>query len=60
VDPGPDPERARVELRQDVRQAQEMLNALGYDAGPADGLMGPRTRAAIEAFQTGHHQSTSL
>lgn len=49
--PGPRQAAPRVEQRQDVRQAQEMLNALGYDAGPADGLMGPRTRAAIEAFQ---------
>ena len=35
----------------DVRQAQSMLNGLGYDAGPADGLMGSRTRNAILAFQ---------
>ena len=30
---------------------QVALNALGYGAGPVDGAMGPRTRAAIEAFQ---------
>lgn len=34
----------RVEL-------QERLNARGFDAGKPDGMMGPRTRAAIEAFQ---------
>lgn len=34
-----------------VRVVQQKLNALGYDAGPTDGLMGRRTRAAIIAFQ---------
>jgi len=31
---------------------QRILAELGYDPGPADGVMGPRTRAAIRAFQT--------
>lgn len=30
---------------------QQNLNAAGYDAGPVDGLPGPRTREAIRAFQ---------
>ncbi len=34
-----------------VRNAQIQLNANGYDAGPADGFAGPKTRAAISAFQ---------
>jgi formylglycine-generating enzyme required for sulfatase activity len=34
-----------------VRQAQEMLAALGYDPGPIDGDMGRRTTAAVTAFQ---------
>lgn len=34
-----------------VSGAQGRLANLGYDAGPIDGLMGPRTRAAIRAFQ---------
>lgn len=34
-----------------VRTVQQKLNELGYNAGPADGLMGPRTRAAIVEFQ---------
>jgi hypothetical protein len=34
-----------------VKAVQERLNALGYDAGPADGLAGARTYVAIEAFQ---------
>ena len=37
--------------QQDIREVQRLLNARGYDAGPADGIMGPRTRSAITAFQ---------
>ncbi|MCW5718080.1 MAG: SEL1-like repeat protein, partial [Bauldia sp.] len=35
-----------------VRTIQAALNARGFDAGPADGSMGPRTRDAIRAFQS--------
>lgn len=35
-------------------RAQRLLNELGYDAGPVDGLMGPKTRAAIRAFEKAH------
>ena len=34
-----------------VRSIQQSLHELGYNAGPVDGLMGPRTRSAIMAFQ---------
>jgi len=34
-----------------VMATQRDLNALGYDAGPADGLIGARTRAAISAYE---------
>ena len=30
---------------------QRQLATLGYDAGPADGVLGPQTRAAIRVFQ---------
>jgi peptidoglycan hydrolase-like protein with peptidoglycan-binding domain len=33
---------------------QRRLAALGYDAGPADGKLGPRTRHAVMAFQKVH------
>ncbi len=34
-----------------VQAIQRRLNELGYDAGPADGLIGGKTRAAIQTFQ---------
>ncbi|MEX2616165.1 MAG: peptidoglycan-binding protein [Alphaproteobacteria bacterium] len=34
-----------------VAEIQAELNGAGYDAGPSDGLMGNRTRRAIEAYQ---------
>ena len=41
-----------ADYRAQVKSVQAALNARGYDAGPADGALGPRTRAAIRAFQT--------
>jgi peptidoglycan hydrolase-like protein with peptidoglycan-binding domain len=34
-----------------VKQAQEKLSAAGHDAGPSDGVMGPKTQAALKEFQ---------
>jgi localization factor PodJL len=34
-----------------VERAQMLLNRLGYDAGPADGEAGARTREAIRSFE---------
>ena len=34
-----------------LREAQRLLAELGFDPGSADGLLGPRTAAAIRAFQ---------
>jgi murein DD-endopeptidase MepM/ murein hydrolase activator NlpD len=36
----------------DVHALQDRLAALGYDAGTADGVFGPKTEAAVRAFQT--------
>jgi peptidoglycan hydrolase-like protein with peptidoglycan-binding domain len=41
----------RIEGRETVAEAQRLLHALGYDAGPANGVLGPRMRRAIAAFQ---------
>ena len=34
-----------------VRSAQQALQAKGMDPGPVDGVIGPRTEAAIRAYQ---------
>ncbi len=34
-----------------IRQTQKLLASLGYDAGPVDGMTGPKTRSAVQAFQ---------
>src|SRR5206468_10335996 len=35
----------------DVSELQEALGALGFDAGRVDGILGPHTKDAVEAFQ---------
>jgi len=45
--PTDDPGLSRAERR----ELQQRLIDRGYDVGAADGAIGPRTRAAIEAFQ---------
>jgi peptidoglycan hydrolase-like protein with peptidoglycan-binding domain len=37
--------------RDQVRKVQEALKDKGHDPGPVDGVMGPRTRAALKDFQ---------
>lgn len=34
-----------------VKQAQEKLSAMGHNAGPVDGIAGPKTKAAVKEFQ---------
>ena len=33
-----------------VREVQEALQKSGYDPGPIDGIMGPRTKAALRKY----------
>ena len=37
-----------------IRAVQERLHALGYQVGPSDGLLGPKTVAALKSFQASH------
>ncbi|BBO90360.1 peptidoglycan-binding protein [Desulfosarcina ovata] len=39
---------------QQTHQAQSQLKALGYQPGPADGMMGQKTRNAVKQFQGDH------
>jgi localization factor PodJL len=34
-----------------ISKAQSMLNRQGFDAGPSDGVIGPKTRDAVKAYQ---------
>jgi hypothetical protein len=48
------PDLTRNLTRGEMREAQALLKAAGYDPGPADGLMGPKTRTAIASFGEAH------
>lgn len=38
----------------EVKALQEKLNSLGFNCGAADGIFGPKTEAAVKAFQQAH------
>jgi uncharacterized protein len=44
-------ETAAMLKEQDVAEAQKRLKDLGYDVGPADGIMRPQTAAEVKRFQ---------
>ena len=37
---------------EDIKKVQKSLSDKGYDAGPVDGVLGSRTRAALRQYQT--------
>jgi hypothetical protein len=45
------PELQSCVVSDSVRAAQQLLDKHGIDVGPIDGILGPRTRAALRAFQ---------
>ncbi len=45
--------------RDQVQAVQTVLNGLGYEAGPADGMAGAGTRTAIRAFQSDNGLATT-
>lgn len=50
----PQPAQAPSGERRDLAEIQSVLQRLGLYDGAIDGLYGPRTRTAIEAFENGH------
>lgn len=51
VDGAAAPSQTRAGAAMSTREAQERLNALGYDVGTPDGSAGPRTTKALREFQ---------
>lgn len=47
-------EKIQIRGNDEVKSIQSVLNNLGYDAGPADGIMGSKTRQAIKMYQQDH------
>lgn len=47
---------ARAQTADEIAAVQDWLNGQGYDAGPADGMIGSRTRSAISQWETEHGQ----
>jgi len=52
VAPPPKPDRPLN--RDEVRELQTLLKKHGFNAGTPDGVMGPKTRAAAQAFASAH------
>jgi len=50
------PQAATAQTQAEVAAVQAYLAQQGYDPGPADGLMGSRTREAIGAFEADRGQ----
>lgn len=48
--PAAPPVVARDLTQPEIMEVQALLDALGFEPGTADGVAGPRTRAAVEAF----------
>ena len=45
------PDGGRPLAESDRKELQRLLAARGYDVGEVDGILGPRTRAAVRAYQ---------
>ena len=45
--------------KEDIRLLQIQLKAAGFDPGPFDGMLGPKTKAALQQYRTVNGTSTS-
>jgi peptidoglycan hydrolase-like protein with peptidoglycan-binding domain len=45
--------------REEIRLLQLKLKAAGFDPGPADGMLGPKTNSALEQYRMLHGSSNS-
>ncbi|MGH7774673.1 MAG: peptidoglycan-binding domain-containing protein [Candidatus Binatia bacterium] len=45
--------------KQKIRLVQERLKTFGFDPGPIDGALGPKTRSALLKYQASHGLSNS-
>lgn len=45
--------------RDQIRLVQERLKASGFDPGPIDGMLGPKTRSALQKYQASNGLSNS-
>ena len=48
---------AAAQSKAEITEAQTLLTDMGFDIGPADGIMGERTRSAILGFQRANNLS---
>jgi peptidoglycan hydrolase-like protein with peptidoglycan-binding domain len=45
--------------KEDIRLLQAQLKAAGFDPGPFDGMLGPKTKSALQQYRTVNGSSTS-
>jgi peptidoglycan hydrolase-like protein with peptidoglycan-binding domain len=43
-----------VDMQEQVKQAQKLLQEAGFYTGAIDGILGPNTKAALHAYQGKH------
>ena len=51
--PEPVQETYRMPSKDEIRLIQTRMRETGFDSGPIDGIMGPKTKAALQRFQSG-------
>jgi cell division protease FtsH len=44
------PPQPQIDFQEEIRQIQQQLKQAGFDPGPADGVLGPRTMKALHRY----------